>query len=96
MVYEQSLIVSHFHLSVEVSRYTDGMLVALDDADWQKITPTTAKAIAGMLRIIARSIDSRIDGKAARTHPLQSPLKPWVMRLSPQRERHLQRGRQRP
>lgn len=49
--------VSHFHISVEVARYTDGMLVALDDDDWRELMPASIQGLAGVLRTIARDID---------------------------------------
>ncbi|NND98142.1 MAG: transposase, partial [Pirellulaceae bacterium] len=48
--------VSHFHISVNVSRYTDGMLVALDDAFWQRYVPKDSVTQAKVLRSISREI----------------------------------------
>lgn len=49
--------VSHFHLSVDVSRYTDGMLVALDREFWEQYVPAETHAMAELLRAISREID---------------------------------------
>lgn len=49
--------ISHFHVSKEVSRYTDGMLVALDDEAWRALTPTSEHGVVRLLRTIARGID---------------------------------------
>jgi len=49
--------VSHFNISVNVSRYTDGMLTALDEEDWQEIVPSTLKGLASQLAKIAAGID---------------------------------------
>lgn len=66
---------SHFHLSVEVSRYTDGMLVALDDDDWREIAPTTPRGISRMLRTIARGIDIRKYIKSVRGPKKKKPFR---------------------
>ena len=49
--------VSDFHISVDVSRYTDGMLVALDEKFWKEFVPVTTPALAAVLRRISRDID---------------------------------------
>ncbi len=49
--------VSHFHVSKEVSRYTDGMLVALDDDAWRELIPRSERGLVRLLRTIARGID---------------------------------------
>lgn len=48
---------SEFHVSVDVSRYTDGMLVVLDDAFWKKYVPTNTPDLAKLLRRLSRDID---------------------------------------
>jgi hypothetical protein len=48
--------VSHFHVSKEVSRYTDGMLVALDDEAWRELLPRSMRGLVSLLRTIARDI----------------------------------------
>jgi len=48
--------VSHFHVSKEVSRYTDGMLVALDDDAWRELLPRSIRGLVSLLRTIARGI----------------------------------------
>ena len=49
--------VSHFHVSKEVSRYTDGMLVALDDDAWQELLPSSPRRLVSLLRTTARGVD---------------------------------------
>jgi IS4 transposase len=49
--------VSHHALSVEVSRFTDGMLVVLDDAFWQRFVGDTIADLAATLRATSRQID---------------------------------------
>ncbi|MGB6042574.1 MAG: transposase [Pirellulales bacterium] len=53
---EQVEQVSHFHISKEVSRYTEGMLVALDDEAWDELSPRNDRGLVGILRRIARGI----------------------------------------
>jgi hypothetical protein len=49
--------VSDFHVSVDVSRYTDGMLVVLDDAFWRKYVPKETEQLAQLLRTLSKEID---------------------------------------
>ena len=58
--------VSHFHISKEVSRYTDGMLVALDEAAWHELLPRSARSQINLLRTIARGIDLSLYKKSRR------------------------------
>ena len=58
--------ISHFHVSVEVSRYTDGMLAALDEAAWADLIPSQADVLATCLRDIAARIDLRKYKKSRR------------------------------
>lgn len=48
--------VSHFHISKEVSRYTEGMLVALGDEAWEELTPSSQRGLTATLRRIARGV----------------------------------------
>ena len=48
--------ISHFQVSVEVARYTDGMLVVLDDAAWQQLIPADPPAVAELMRRVSRAI----------------------------------------
>lgn len=48
--------VSHFYISKEVSRYTDGMLIALDEKAWRKLIPSSIGRVASQLKSIARGI----------------------------------------
>lgn len=49
--------VSHFHVSKEISRYTDGMQVVLDDEAWKELLPSSMTGVVGLLREIARGVD---------------------------------------
>jgi hypothetical protein len=49
--------VSHHRLSVEVSRFSDGMLVALDDEYWSELLGDTPEDQAHFLRDLSRKID---------------------------------------
>lgn len=60
--------VSHYQISVEVSRYTDGMLAALPEEFWEAWIPSARDEAARLLREIARSIDLR-DYKKSRRGP---------------------------
>ncbi len=48
--------VSHFHVSKEVSRSTEGMLIALDDDAWRKLLPRATRGLVSVLRTTARGI----------------------------------------
>jgi hypothetical protein len=48
--------ISHFHVSKEISRYTDGMLVALDEDAWLELLPRSMRGLARVLRTIASGI----------------------------------------
>lgn len=49
--------VSHFHISMNVSRYTDGMLVVLDDEFWHQYVPSRSTTLAMRLRELASETD---------------------------------------
>ena len=65
--------VSHFHISVDVSRYTDGMLIPLDEKFWKELVPTTTPALAAVLRRISRDIDLSKYRKARRGPKKKKP-----------------------
>lgn len=67
--------VSHFHISVEVARYTDGMLVALDDKAWGELVPTRVSNLAKLLRQIARGIDLKRYRKSSRGPKKKKPVR---------------------
>ena len=48
---------SHHAISVEVSRYTDGMLVVLDDAFWNRLLGPDAEHVAKRLREMSQAIN---------------------------------------
>ena len=54
---EQVAEVSQFQISVEVSRYTDGLLVAIPEPEWERLVPREPTSLATLLRELARSID---------------------------------------
>lgn len=54
---EDVLNVSHFHLSMNVSDYTRGMLVAITPDEWHELIPTTINGVASLLKRIASSIN---------------------------------------
>ena len=59
--------ISHFHVSVNVSRYSDGMLIALDEAFWRRYVPTNPDSQANLLRTISREINLKEFRKSQRT-----------------------------
>lgn len=65
--HDQELVdeVSHHALSVEVARYTDGMLVRLDDSSGPRLIGDSGEETATQLR----QISQRIDLKKYRKHP---------------------------
>jgi hypothetical protein len=65
--------VSHFHISVNVSRYSDGMFVVLDDGFWQQYVPSRSATLASRLRELARDIDLREYQKATRGPKKKKP-----------------------
>lgn len=67
--------VSHFHISVEVARYTDGMLVALNEAAWEELIPDRVPDLAKLLRRIARGIDLKKYTKNARGPKKKKPIR---------------------
>lgn len=76
--------VSHFHISVEVTRFTDGMLAVIDQEIWQAWLPSDLPAAATLLREIARSIDLRKYQKSRR-----APKKKKVKRKRTRPKTHL-------
>lgn len=54
---EQVEKVSNFHVSVDVSRYTDGMLVVLDDEFWSEYVPQDTTELALLLQSLSKQID---------------------------------------
>lgn len=67
--------VSPHELSVEVSRFTDGMLVVLDDAFWRRVLPQSEADQAEQLRSFSRQIDLRNYRKHPRG-PKKNVVKP--------------------
>jgi hypothetical protein len=65
--------VSHHAVSVETSRYTDGMLVVLEDSFWKRLIGHSPQQLATRLRELSRSIDLKKYRKSRR-----GPKKPVV------------------
>jgi hypothetical protein len=57
--------VSHHAMSVETARFTDGMLVVLDDAFWERLIGDGIERLASLLRELSR----RINLTKYRKHP---------------------------
>lgn len=66
---------SHHAISVEVSRYTDGMLVVLDDAFWNRLLGDSLPDQAELLRQYSRSFDLHQYRKSKRG-PKKKSIKP--------------------
>lgn len=58
-VHDEALVkeVSHHALSVEASRYSDGMLVMLDDEYWSELLGDSPEDLAHLLRYLSRKIE---------------------------------------
>jgi hypothetical protein len=67
--------VSHHALSVEISRFSDGMLVVLDDAFWHRTLGGTSADLAKTLRALSRQIDLKRYRKSKRG-PKKKVVKP--------------------
>jgi hypothetical protein len=67
--------VSHHAISVEIQRYTDGMLVVFDDETWQRVVGHNAECLAERLREFSRRIDLRQYRKSKRG-PKKKVVKP--------------------
>jgi hypothetical protein len=67
--------VSHHSISVEIHRYTDGMLVVLDDAFWRSIIGDAPEDLATQLRELSRQIDLKPYRKKTRG-PKKKVVKP--------------------
>jgi hypothetical protein len=72
-VQEAVVEVSHFQIAKEVWRYTDGMLVVMDDAMWQRLLPRTEPGVVGLLRRVAAKIDLRVYKKSHRGPKKKKP-----------------------
>lgn len=48
--------ISHHKISVETSRFTDGLLVAIDEPMWDRLLPRDSRGVASLLRSIAASV----------------------------------------
>ncbi|MDA1051447.1 MAG: hypothetical protein O3C40_13335 [Planctomycetota bacterium] len=67
--------VSHHAISVEISRYTDGLLVVLDDSFWRRLLAGSSCDLAARLREFSRAIDlSRY--RKSRRGPKKKVIKP--------------------
>lgn len=80
--------VSHFQISVEVARYTDGMLVVLDDGAWQEQVVMEVEFIATFMRKVAKTIDLKRYRKSRR-----GPKKKKVIEYPGRARTHLSTGK---
>jgi len=67
--------VSHHAMSVEISRFSDGMLVVLEDAFWERLLGRTSEELANRLREFSRHIDLKRYRKSKRG-PKKKVVKP--------------------
>lgn len=67
--------VSHHAISVEIQRYTDGMLIVLDDEFWRGLLGHNASRLVPRLREFSRRIDLRRYRKSVRG-PKKKVVKP--------------------
>lgn len=74
--------VSHFQISKEVSRYTEGMLVALDDEAWEELIPGSVSRLTAMLRRIARNIRLAAYRKSRRGRKKKTPKRSGNVKCS--------------
>jgi len=58
--------VSHHALSVETARYTEGMLVILDDAFWERLIGDDPNQLVTLMRELSRRVDLKKYQKARR------------------------------
>jgi hypothetical protein len=72
--------VSHHRISVEVSRYTDGMLAAVDESTWKKLVPSDVAGLARRMREVAAGIDLSRYKKSRRGPKKKKPPKPTPTR----------------
>jgi hypothetical protein len=67
--------VSHHAVSVEIKRYTDGMLIVIDDESWQRVVGQNIACSAETLRECSRRIDLKQYRKSKRG-PKKKVVKP--------------------
>jgi hypothetical protein len=64
---------SHFHISKNVSDKTEGMLIAINEAEWNDLIPSTTRGLASLLKTIASKVDMREYRKARRGPKKKKP-----------------------
>jgi hypothetical protein len=64
---------SHFHISKNISDFTNGMLVAITPVEWDALIPKTTKGIASLLKKIAARIDLKDYQKSRRGPKKKKP-----------------------
>ena len=85
---EEAEQLSHFYMVLEISETTDGMLVAIEDAEWEPVANLTARQFATEIRRIAKGIDMTNYRKSP-----QSPKKPSPPKKKSQKQVHVSTAR---
>jgi hypothetical protein len=75
---------SEFRISVEVTRYIEGLYIAIDEQEWSQLIGNGSKSLARFLRRVARKIDPKRYKKATR-----GPKRPPPKKKKMQRNSHL-------
>lgn len=73
---ESVLQVSHFQVSLEVSKYTDGMLAVMSEEIWSELLPSSPSELCMELRRISRGVDLSSYKKSVRGPKNKKPAKP--------------------
>lgn len=81
---QESEMLSHYYLALEISEATDGMLVVLPQSQWEAVVKIPTDQFANELRSIASGIDIRRYRKSVR-----GPKKPPPKRTNRKRSVHL-------
>lgn len=66
---------SHYSMSLEISRGTEGLLTAINDEEWEAWIPPTTRGKAGVLKRVARGVDLRRHRKSTRGPKKPPPKK---------------------
>lgn len=81
---EQSAMLSHYYLALEIAEATDGMLVALPDERWQHMATISTTDFAAQVRVIIGEADLRRYCKSVR-----GPKKPPPQRTNKRKSVHV-------
>ena len=66
---------SHLYVSQEIMRATSGMLVVLDDAEWELLIPESQQQVASLLKRIAQATSLNDYRKSIRQAKAKTPRK---------------------